>query len=165
MLCDLGQFGILKVSGEEAQNFLQNLLSRTLRSDLWGQALASVAFGFSHVLLAPAPNWRYVALASLAGWFYGSAFRQSGNLVGPALIMVWELHNDLVATLDAGLRTRSESVIDHLTAEDSPANESISGLRPAELGETDARAMEIEDLTPLDFCILSHYHGDHFVNG
>ena len=59
-------------------------------------------------------------------------------LVGPALIMVWELHKDLVATLDAGLQTRSESVVDHLTAEDSPANESINGLRPAELGETDA---------------------------
>jgi len=23
-------------------------------------------------------------------------------------------------------------------------------------------AMEIEDLPPLDFCVLSHYHGDHF---
>jgi two-component system sensor histidine kinase MprB len=59
-------------------------------------------------------------------------------LVGPALIMVWELHNDLLATLDAGLRTRSASVIAHLTAEDTPAEESINGLRPPELGETDA---------------------------
>src|SRR5215210_7950232 len=23
-------------------------------------------------------------------------------------------------------------------------------------------ALKIEDLTPLDFCVLSHYHGDHF---
>src|SRR3982750_1797203 len=23
-------------------------------------------------------------------------------------------------------------------------------------------AIEIEDLPPLDFCVLSHYHGDHF---
>jgi len=31
VLCDLSQFGILKVSGEEAQNFLQNLLSSDVR--------------------------------------------------------------------------------------------------------------------------------------
>jgi membrane protease YdiL (CAAX protease family) len=39
----------------------------------------------SHVLLAPAPNWRYVALATLAGWFYGNAFRSGGTLMAPAL--------------------------------------------------------------------------------
>ena len=31
ILCDLGQFGILRVSGEEAQTFLQNLLSNDIR--------------------------------------------------------------------------------------------------------------------------------------
>lgn len=31
VLCDLGQFGILKVSGEDAQSFLQNLLSSDVR--------------------------------------------------------------------------------------------------------------------------------------
>jgi membrane protease YdiL (CAAX protease family) len=67
------------------RGFLQTLLSKTLRSPVAGQALASLAFGLSHVLLAPAPNWRYVALASLAGWFYGSAFRAGGNLMAPAL--------------------------------------------------------------------------------
>ena len=67
------------------RGFLQSLLSRGLRSEIRGRIGASVAFGLSHVLLAPAPNWRYVALASIAGWFYGSAFRQGGNLVAPAL--------------------------------------------------------------------------------
>jgi membrane protease YdiL (CAAX protease family) len=52
---------------------------------VWGQLLASAAFGLSHVLLAPAPNWRYVAFATVAGWFYGWAFRRSGNLVAPSL--------------------------------------------------------------------------------
>ena len=31
ILCDLGQFGTLRVSGEEAQSFLQNLLSNDIR--------------------------------------------------------------------------------------------------------------------------------------
>jgi membrane protease YdiL (CAAX protease family) len=38
-----------------------------------------------HILHAPFPNWRYVALATVAGWFYGSAFVASGNLLAPAL--------------------------------------------------------------------------------
>jgi membrane protease YdiL (CAAX protease family) len=50
-----------------------------------GQLLASMAFGFSHVLLAPAPNWRYVLLACIAGWSYGAAFRWSGSLMAPSL--------------------------------------------------------------------------------
>ncbi len=32
MLCDLGQFGVLRVSGEEAQTFLQNMLSNDIRA-------------------------------------------------------------------------------------------------------------------------------------
>jgi membrane protease YdiL (CAAX protease family) len=64
---------------------LQTLLANRLKSAVWGQAAASLAFGFSHVLLGHAPNWRYVALASVAGWFYGSAFRRCGNLTGAAM--------------------------------------------------------------------------------
>lgn len=67
------------------RGFLQSLLARSMKSPLGGQLLASLAFGLSHVLLSPAPNWRYVALASIAGWFYGSAFRQSGSLLAPSL--------------------------------------------------------------------------------
>ncbi len=67
------------------RGFLQSLLSRALRSEIRGQIVASLVFGLSHILLGPAPNWRYVAMASIAGWFYGSAFRQGGNLVAPAL--------------------------------------------------------------------------------
>jgi membrane protease YdiL (CAAX protease family) len=67
------------------RGFLQSLLSSTLKSARLGQLVASVAFGFSHILLAPAPNWRYVALASIAGWFYGNAFRQSESLLASSL--------------------------------------------------------------------------------
>ena len=67
------------------RGFLQSLLSARLGSPARGHLAASLAFGLSHILLGAAPNWRYVAMATLAGWFYGRAFRQSGNLTGPTL--------------------------------------------------------------------------------
>jgi CAAX protease family protein len=67
------------------RGFLQTLLSKTLGSWLAGQALVSCLFGLFHILHYPFPNWRYVALASIAGWFYGSAFRKGGNLMASAL--------------------------------------------------------------------------------
>lgn len=68
------------------RGFLQNLISNLLKSVWIGQAVVAVLFGFFHILHAPFPNWRYVLLASIAGWFYGSAFRQAGNnLIAAAL--------------------------------------------------------------------------------
>ncbi len=68
------------------RGFLQSLLSTTLRSWVAAQALVSILFGFFHILHAPFPNWRYVALASVAGWFYGSAFRKGGSLMASSLV-------------------------------------------------------------------------------
>jgi len=68
------------------RGFLQSLLSRTLRSWVAGQVLVSVFFGLFHILHAPFPNWRYVALASVAGWFYGSAYRTTGSLMASSLV-------------------------------------------------------------------------------
>ncbi|MDQ6701117.1 MAG: CPBP family intramembrane metalloprotease [Acidobacteriota bacterium] len=68
------------------RGFLQNLLSKTLGSWVAGQTLVSLLFGMFHILHAPFPNWRYVALASVAGWFYGSAYRISGSLMASALL-------------------------------------------------------------------------------
>ena len=67
------------------RGFLQTLLARTLRSEYGSQALVAVLFGLFHILHAPFPNWRYVALATVAGWFYGQAFRQGGGLMAAAL--------------------------------------------------------------------------------
>lgn len=67
------------------RGFLQTLISGSLKSEWRGQALVACLFGLFHILHAPFPNWRYVVLAAIAGWFYGSAFRQDGNLVAPAL--------------------------------------------------------------------------------
>jgi membrane protease YdiL (CAAX protease family) len=78
------------------RGFLQNLLTRSLRSWWRAQLIASLIFGLFHILHAPFPNWRYVILASIAGWFYGSAYRAGGTLISSAL-----LH----ATVDTTWRT------------------------------------------------------------
>jgi len=59
---------------------LQNLLSRTFRSRWAGLAAASIVFGLSHIVHAPFPNWKYVILATIAGFFYGRAWMKTGSL-------------------------------------------------------------------------------------
>ena len=67
------------------RGFLQSLLTDSFGS--WkAQMAVSVLFGLFHILHAPFPNWRYVALASIAGWFYGSAYRNGGGLMASALV-------------------------------------------------------------------------------
>lgn len=68
------------------RGFLQTLLSNSLGSWMAAQAFVSLLFGLFHILHRPFPNWRYVALATVAGWFYGSAFRKGGNLMAPVLM-------------------------------------------------------------------------------
>jgi len=61
------------------RGFLQTLISHSIRSVRGGHLLVSCLFGLFHILHAPFPNWRYVLLATVAGWFYGSAFLQSAK--------------------------------------------------------------------------------------
>jgi len=68
------------------RGFLQNLLEKSLHSWWRGQLIASSIFGLFHILHKPFPNWRYVALASIAGWFYGAAYRAGGTLLSSALL-------------------------------------------------------------------------------
>jgi uncharacterized protein len=68
------------------RGFLQNLLVKSLGSWWRGQLIASCIFGLFHILHVPFPNWRYVILASIAGWFYGSAFRSGATLLSSALL-------------------------------------------------------------------------------
>jgi membrane protease YdiL (CAAX protease family) len=68
------------------RGFLQNLLEKSLHSWWRGQLIASCIFGLFHILHTPFPNWRYVALASIAGWFYGAAYRAGGTLLSSALL-------------------------------------------------------------------------------
>jgi membrane protease YdiL (CAAX protease family) len=68
------------------RGFLQSLLARTWNRPRAAQLVVACVFGLFHILHAPFPNWRYVALATLAGWFYGGAFRRTGNLTASALV-------------------------------------------------------------------------------
>lgn len=65
---------------------LQNLLSRTFKNQWIGLAIASVIFGFAHVMHAPFPNWKYVFLAMIAGLFYGHVWMKTGSLFPGALV-------------------------------------------------------------------------------
>lgn len=68
------------------RGLLQNLLSKTLKNSWLGLFVAAIIFGLSHILHAPFPNWKYVALASIAGVFYGLAWMRTRSLVPGVLI-------------------------------------------------------------------------------
>lgn len=70
------------------RGILQNFLVKSLpgpRRGLYGLAIASVIFGASHLHHAPVTNWRYAIMATLAGMFYGNAFRARKRLPASAL--------------------------------------------------------------------------------
>ncbi|HEX4166633.1 MAG TPA: CPBP family intramembrane glutamic endopeptidase [Bryobacteraceae bacterium] len=67
------------------RGFLQSLLTSHSRNWAVSQAIVACLFGLFHILHAPFPNWRYVLLATVAGWFYGSAYRRSGLVFTSAL--------------------------------------------------------------------------------
>ncbi len=67
------------------RGIVQNCLTRTFKNKWAALLVASVIFGFSHILHAPAPNWKYVLLATIAGLFYGRAYMKTGSLLPGAL--------------------------------------------------------------------------------
>ncbi|HWG59996.1 MAG TPA: type II CAAX endopeptidase family protein [Candidatus Acidoferrales bacterium] len=68
------------------RGLLQNLLSRTFKSDWAALIVASVLFGLSHILHAPFPNWKYVLLATIAGLFYGHVWMRTRSLLPAVLV-------------------------------------------------------------------------------
>lgn len=66
------------------QNFLVKNISHR-RGGLIGLIVASVVFGAFHLHHPPVPNWRYGILATLAGIFYGNAYRRQQRLSASAL--------------------------------------------------------------------------------
>jgi len=68
------------------RGLLQNLLARSSNSDLAGWWSSSLLFGLSHITNGGFPNWRYVMLATLAGFFYGWTWRRTGSLFASALL-------------------------------------------------------------------------------
>jgi CAAX protease family protein len=78
------------------RGILQNLLSRTFKNQWTGLVLASIIFGLSHIFHAPYPNWKYVALATIAGLFYGHTWMKTKSLFPAALVhalvdILWHL--------------------------------------------------------------------------
>lgn len=68
------------------RGLLQNMLSRSYKSDLAAWWTASVLFGFSHITNLGFPNWRYVILASIAGIFYGWTWRKTNSIFASAIV-------------------------------------------------------------------------------
>jgi uncharacterized protein len=68
------------------RGLLQNILSRTTGSDLMGWYTASVLFGLAHITNTHFPNWRYVLLASIAGFFYGWTWKKTESIFASALV-------------------------------------------------------------------------------
>ncbi|HTM13081.1 MAG TPA: CPBP family glutamic-type intramembrane protease [Bryobacteraceae bacterium] len=77
-------FGILWVValGEEFffRGLLQQWIAGWLRSDWAGLLLAALLFGSVHLWYRAFPNWRFAALAGVAGVFYGMAYRQARSI-------------------------------------------------------------------------------------
>lgn len=77
-------FGVLWVLalGEEFffRGLLQQWIGTWLKSEWMGLALASLLFGLAHLWLHAFPNWQMVAMAAVAGVFYGLAFRQARSI-------------------------------------------------------------------------------------
>jgi membrane protease YdiL (CAAX protease family) len=65
---------------------LQNVLGKALSRDGAGWIVASIIFGFSHIANGRFPNWKYVLLATIAGFFYGYAWRKSRSIFPGALV-------------------------------------------------------------------------------
>jgi membrane protease YdiL (CAAX protease family) len=77
-------FGILWVValGEEFffRGLLQQWIAGWLRSEWAGLLLAALLFGSVHLWYRGFPNWRFAALAGVAGVFYGMAYRQARSI-------------------------------------------------------------------------------------
>lgn len=59
---------------------LQQMLTRKLKSAVLGIVITSLLFGSVHLWYRTFPNWRFAALAAIAGLFYGRAYLQTGSV-------------------------------------------------------------------------------------
>ncbi|HVB34026.1 MAG TPA: type II CAAX endopeptidase family protein [Patescibacteria group bacterium] len=67
------------------RGLLQNMLSKSFRSERAGWLVASGLFGLSHIVHG-FPNWKYVLLASIAGLFYGMAWANTKSMTSSCLV-------------------------------------------------------------------------------
>jgi membrane protease YdiL (CAAX protease family) len=62
------------------RGLLQQWLCRWSGNRTVGLLMASLAFGLVHLPFRSFPNWRFAVVATLAGFFYGRAYSQSGGI-------------------------------------------------------------------------------------
>jgi uncharacterized protein len=68
------------------RGLIQNFLHKTWNHSGRALVVTSVVFGLAHLNNGPHPDWRYALLATIAGFFYGRAYLQSGGLMAAALV-------------------------------------------------------------------------------
>jgi membrane protease YdiL (CAAX protease family) len=77
-------FGVLWVIalGEEFffRGLLQQWIAAWTRNDWVGIITTALIFGSVHIWYRPFPNWKFAALAAVAGLFYGLAFRRAKSI-------------------------------------------------------------------------------------
>jgi membrane protease YdiL (CAAX protease family) len=66
------------------RGIFQNLLEKSLKSKYAARGIASAVFGLSHVYHG-FPNWRYVLMAAIAGWFYGTAWHNRRSIIASSV--------------------------------------------------------------------------------
>ena len=83
----LGIFLVIAVPEELLfRGILQNVLEKSLGHRNLALGVTAIVFGLAHLNNGPHADWRYVGLATLAGWFYGRAYLKTRNLMAPALL-------------------------------------------------------------------------------
>ena len=91
MVAFLGSFLVILIFIGVPEELLFRGLIQNFLEKRWGRgwpalfAAASI-FGAAHLNNGDAPNWKYAFMATIAGVFYGRAFRQSGAILAPALV-------------------------------------------------------------------------------
>ncbi|MCW5980223.1 MAG: CPBP family intramembrane metalloprotease [Bryobacteraceae bacterium] len=70
------------------RSLIQNMLMQKLGASNRTLLLAAVVFGAAHLNNGPGPlpNWRYMLLATIAGFAYGKVFQKSSSVLSSALL-------------------------------------------------------------------------------
>jgi membrane protease YdiL (CAAX protease family) len=70
------------------RSLIQNLLMQRFGRNWWILVLSSVIFGCAHLDNGPQPlpNWRYMIVATVAGWAYGKVFERGTSVLSSAAL-------------------------------------------------------------------------------
>jgi len=87
LLSALGIFFLIAIPEELLfRGIIQNFLEKSFPKPAFALIVTSLIFGAAHLNNGPRPDWRYFLLATLAGLFYGNAYRRTRGLLAPAIV-------------------------------------------------------------------------------